>query len=633
MREMPNLTLEEVGGDVDHPHYFDRGRWLAIWMALHHEYVRTHGGGQHGFDPLEAWTVRNPNYASAEARAKAADIWASFDGSPSGPPSKVRKYTAATVFWMAEQASPGWRDRYYADAERRMAADAEHADAVMMAEIAAATPAAATAAPETCAAHMQVAPAAHEIGSTENRAVQLNSTAPAVAEARPDTGAAAQANTKAAPPAEPSADAKPAKAKARAATPRSASLTALPLTLADAGGGGGFDRDQIVNGVNRRHAFVLAGNKAAVMKFEPDGKTFRLITIEAYKAWYLNRAITVPGDNGKPKRITHAELWLTDRDRREYEGIEFAPAGGRKGYYNLWQGFAVEPRPGNCGKFLAHIRDNITQGNTFLYNWVIGFFAQIAQQPDVKLGTALALRGEPGVGKTKVGEVFGCLLKPHYKLVADPRFVTGQFNSHMASLLLLHADEAFWAGDKRSEGKLKDLVTGSEHFLEFKGVDPISVRNLIRLFVTGNSDWLVPAAFRERRWAVIDAGVGKIQDHAYFAAIDHEMDHGGREALLHYLLHFDLKTVNLRAIPETKALLEQKFASASAEEKFWLDTLKYGRLPGSLEGEPNACRKEKLSGRLHQARAPDGRQPSVDSRPRSGCSWSITSRGSSPTRR
>ena len=220
--------------------------------------------------------------------------------------------------------------------------------------------------------------------------------------------------------------------------------------------------------MNRRHALVLAGNKAAVMKFEDDGKTFRLISVDAFKTWHLNRAITLPGD-GKPKRITHAELWLNDRDRREFEGIEFAPAGARKGYYNLWQGFAVEPRPGDCGKFLAHIRDNIAQGNTFLYNWIVGFFAQIVQQPDVKLGTALALRGEPGVGKTKVGEVFGSLLKPHYKLVADPRFVTGQFNCHMASLLLLHADEAFWAGDKRSEGKLKDLVTGTEHFLGIQG--------------------------------------------------------------------------------------------------------------------------------------------------------------------
>ena len=145
MGEMPNLTLDEVGDDVDDPRYFDRGRWLAILMGLHH----TYDGDPCGFNPLDAWTVRNPNYASAEARAKAADIWASFDGSPSGPPSKVRKYTAATVFWMADRAAPGWRDRYHAEAERRMAADADNADAVMMAEIAAATPAAAPAAPET----------------------------------------------------------------------------------------------------------------------------------------------------------------------------------------------------------------------------------------------------------------------------------------------------------------------------------------------------------------------------------------------------------------------------------------------------------------------------------------------------
>jgi hypothetical protein len=372
--------------------------------------------------------------------------------------------------------------------------------------------------------------------------------------------------------------------------PRGRPMVALPLTLAEVAGSGHV-KERLVAEVNERVALVLVGNKAAVMLFEPDGKTFRLISIEAFQVWYANK-----GANSDEGWIPTAKLWLTARNRREFEGIEFdpAPAGGRPGYYNLWQGFAVEPRPGDCGKFLAHIRDNIAQGNPLLYNWVIGFFAQIVQQPAVKLGTALAIRGEPGVGKTKVGEVFGSLLKPHYKLVADPRFVTGKFNAHMTSLLLLHADEAFWAGDRRSEGKLKDLVTGSEHLIEFKGVDAISVRNHMRLFVTGNSDWLVPAAFRERRWAVIDAGNAHIQDHAYFAAIDYEMDHGGREALLHHLKTFDLKIVNLREIPQTKALLEQKFQSASAEEKFWLDTLRNGKLPGASETTPNACRKSKL---------------------------------------
>src|SRR3954454_18375911 len=120
--------------------------------------------------------------------------------------------------------------------------------------------------------------------------------------------------------------------------------------------------------------------------------------------------------------------------------------------------------------------------------------------------TALVLRGGQGVGKTKVGQVFGSLLGDHYALVAESRYVTGQFNAHMMALILLHADEAFWAGDKTAEGNLKDLVTGDTHFIEFKGIDPIRVRNYVRLFVTGNHDWQIPAGFGERRFAVLDVG-------------------------------------------------------------------------------------------------------------------------------
>ena len=114
----------------------------------------------------------------------------------------------------------------------------------------------------------------------------------------------------------------------------------------------------------------------------------------------------------------------------------------------------------------------------------------------------------------------GSLIGDHYLLVASPRYITGQFNSHMASLLVLHADEAFWAGDKASVGTLRDLVTGDHHMLEYKDIDPIRIKNHMRLFVTGNPDWMVPAGFKERRWAVFDMGEDHMQDHAYFAAID-----------------------------------------------------------------------------------------------------------------
>jgi hypothetical protein len=71
---------------------------------------------------------------------------------------------------------------------------------------------------------------------------------------------------------------------------------------------------------------------------------------------------------------------------------------------------------------------------------VVGWFAQIVQQPDKKLGISLVIRGRQGTGKTKVGQVFGSLLGPHYVSVSGPRYITGRLHWHMTQCLLLHAD-------------------------------------------------------------------------------------------------------------------------------------------------------------------------------------------------
>jgi hypothetical protein len=97
--------------------------------------------------------------------------------------------------------------------------------------------------------------------------------------------------------------------------------------------------------------------------------------------------------------------------------------------------------------------------------------------------------------------------------------------------------------------------------------------------VTSNSDWVVPAGFRDRRWGVFDMGDKHMQDIPYFVAIDEEMDNGGREALLHYLLNFDLSQVDLHTVPKTAARLEQQLESMSPEEAWWLETLTRGMLP------------------------------------------------------
>jgi hypothetical protein len=337
--------------------------------------------------------------------------------------------------------------------------------------------------------------------------------------------------------------------------------------------------DPDVARLNEHYALVIVGDKSAILKTTGDGIKFW--TPQTFDQWHANQYVHYSENKKRPL----AKHWMHHPQRRQYEGIVFAPGREVPNHFNLWRGFAVQPRPGDCSKFLAHLRDNVCCGDEELYRWVVGWFANIVQHPGRKMGSSLVLRGKMGTGKTKVGEVFGSLLGTHYVLVSDPRYVTGRFNSHLVSCLLLHCDEAFWAGDHAAEGKLKDLITGQDHLIEFKGKEPIKVRNYVRLLVTGNPDWLVPAGFEERRFAVLDVGEGHMQDKAYFAAIDEQIDSGGREALLDHLLKFDLKGVDLRTIPKTAALLDQKISTLDPMQGWWLDMLMRGELPEQLSDD------------------------------------------------
>jgi hypothetical protein len=335
--------------------------------------------------------------------------------------------------------------------------------------------------------------------------------------------------------------------------------------------------------LNKAYAIVRVVNKVAILNehLDPEGKpTFSLLSPDSFRLLIANRSIDVAG-----KRVPLSNVWIGSPRRRQYEGITFAPGRSPAGYYNLWRGFAAEPsQSGSCASFKAHLRENVCQGSDDNYDWVFGWFAHIFQHPDEKCGTALVLRGPMGVGKTIVGETFGYLLGPHYVQVADPRYVTGRFNAHLVRCLLFHCDEAFWAGDHAAEGKLKDLVTGRRHPIELKGYEAFFVPNYVRIFINGNPDWLVPAGLDERRFATLDVGEVHKQDIRYFRAIVDELEQGGYGRLLHELLTFDLSKIELRVIPKTDALLEQKIASMTAEQAWWLDMLHSGQLPGDREG-------------------------------------------------
>jgi Family of unknown function (DUF5906) len=344
----------------------------------------------------------------------------------------------------------------------------------------------------------------------------------------------------------------------------------------------GFD----VDGLNREWALVLMGSKAVVFLEQPRGvfeDRKRFLTLDAFGAWFSNRFTEIVASDGKIKVITWDKAWMASSKRRAYRGVEFYPdphnKPGTEGYLNLWSGFSVTAGGGGWQRyktFRDHLLNNVCGGNESLFRWVFGFFAHIMQRPRERIGVAPVLRGLMGTGKTKVGEVIGSLIAVHYFLVDDARYVTGNFNAHMATCLLLQADEAVWAGDKAAEGRIKGLITSPFQQIEHEGVDPIRLNNYVRLLLTSNESWVVPASMDERRFAVLDIDPRCAKNFEYFAEMDRELEDGGREALLADFLAFDLDSVDLRTIPKTEALLEQKIASLSTIDSWWFVRLQSG---------------------------------------------------------
>jgi hypothetical protein len=350
--------------------------------------------------------------------------------------------------------------------------------------------------------------------------------------------------------------------------------------------------------INEEHALVLLGAKALIVKERNAGpfeNRIQFLTLDAFHAWFSNQFTQIITPDTKIKTMTWSRAWLAHPNRRQYEGVEFFPnpdgAVGTPNYLNLWRGFSVEAaESGSYSVFKDHVFNNVCNGNPETFKFVWGWFAHLVQRPRERLGTAIVIRGGMGTGKTKVGEVFGSLISDHFFQVDDSRYVTGQFNAHMAKCLLLQAEEAVWAGDKQAEGRLKGLITSDYQMIEAKGIDPIKVKNYVRLLMTSNEDWVVPAGKEERRFCVLDINPRCTQNHEYFGEMQDELDKGGRSRLLLDLLAFDLSKVDLRRVPKTSALLEQKLRSLDPVESWW-----FGRLMEGVPAQGHAAWSERIT--------------------------------------
>ena len=337
----------------------------------------------------------------------------------------------------------------------------------------------------------------------------------------------------------------------------------------------------LLDKLNSKHAVVFqeSGSLVVITEDRKDGREFlRFSTFQTIRDLYPTKVQVGITQNGNPVLKGMGAAWLEHPNRNEYRGMELNSKETTEGYYNLWRGFSVEPKKGDWSLYRTHLLEVICAENKEYANWVFQWMAQAVQKPTAHAHTAIALRGGQGVGKSTFAEWFGSLFGGHFLELSSSQQLTGRFNAHLHNAIMVFADEAAWPGDKRGVGTLRRMITQDSLSIERKGFDILTVPNHIHLMIASNSEWIVPAGPDERRFAVFDVADKYKQNTKFFAAVRKQLFEGeGLQALLYDLLECRVNT-DLREIPKTKALSDQKQLSSSALDKWWYDLLNEGEL-------------------------------------------------------
>lgn len=366
-----------------------------------------------------------------------------------------------------------------------------------------------------------------------------------------------------------------------------------------------LQRRRMLDAFGKRHAVAMVQGRALVVYREKDLGSGSMTTRYCSRGDILlkhepERLPFAETKNGSVtiKRKPLVPIWLQSPTRRTFDQIVFKPrawlvAGsadlpdGR--ILNLYQGLAVHPKAGDASPILDHIQDVWCSGSANAFRYVVMWLARMFQRPGERGHTVIVLRSGEGTGKNLIIDILVRAFGEHACVITRSEDLTGRFNDHLATAVLVFANEAVWGGDKSQEGALKSLITDPELPVERKYVPKFRVRNCCHLIMASNNDWVAPVGLDDRRFVILDVSEDRQGDFAYFAELADCIENGGAEAFIHHLLTLDTTGFNPRELPDlglnqvTKG--EAKIAGMDSVSQWIYDCLHSGEISGHRETE------------------------------------------------
>ena len=307
--------------------------------------------------------------------------------------------------------------------------------------------------------------------------------------------------------------------------------------------------------------------------------------VESYK--HLQYAVVFePNAKGivKVSKHTFITRWCSDTSIRAFKEMVLAPPPMfvPECAYNLWNGFAVQRYdPGdrvvdtNSEAVRAYIGllDAICSHDAAVLRYLLNWIAQIFQQPSVKTGIALLLKGEEGVGKNRVTDLLRAMLGPKecFLQTSSPSSTLyGRFTRLREGKLLIVINESSGSDNFAANDIIKDMITCDEFVSEGKGTNAYTVACFARFIFTTNNDNCLKINPDSRRYFVIEASSELKGNQDYFKRISaHIDDLHSRYEFYRLLLDRDISGVEwANDRPVTDGLLQMISLNMPMEHEF-----------------------------------------------------------------
>lgn len=208
--------------------------------------------------------------------------------------------------------------------------------------------------------------------------------------------------------------------------------------------------------------------------------------------------------------------YIADHTKRIVEKIDFYPnlLTAPSNIYNLFNGFyieAFEDATINSNdeydfeilkEHFYFITDDFSDIAKDCAEYFLDWVAQIFQQPHIKSGTLIILKGGEGVGKSLTAQIIEKMLgsKYYYSTASPVKDLFGEYNSIGKSKLLINMEEGASNQTEKFYEELKNAITAPTMTVKEKYERAMSLNDYCRYIIPTNNEGVIKISDTNRRF-------------------------------------------------------------------------------------------------------------------------------------